>query len=48
MKKFRYSLYFSPFVNIVRAKNYKDAKQKIRKLWPEYNIDKCLFYLHQW
>lgn len=43
MKRFYYTLSFSPYLNSVRAKNRKDAKTKIKKLWKEYkNIMKIV------
>ena len=46
MKKYSYKLCFSPYHNIVRAKNLKEAKEKIKKMWSEYNIDKALEYIN--
>lgn len=40
MKKFTYSLTFSPYQNTVRAKNRKDAWEKIERMWPEYDVKK--------
>ena len=42
MKKFYYSITFSPFSNFVRAKNRKEAWKKIKTLWPEYNVKKIV------
>jgi len=42
MKKFYYTLTFSPYMNFVRAKNKKDAWKCIKKLWPEYNVKKVV------
>jgi len=43
MKKFYYTLCFSPFLNFVQAKNKKDALRKIKKIWSNYkNIEKIL------
>jgi len=39
MKKYYYSLKFSPYINIVYAKNKKDAWARLRKIWSEYNIN---------
>jgi len=40
MRKFYYTLSFSPYHSIIRAKNRKDAWRKIKKLWPKYNVEK--------
>jgi hypothetical protein len=45
MKKFHYKMYFSPYDCIVYAKNMTDARKKIKKAYPEYNITKTLQYL---
>ena len=46
MKKFYYTLKFSPYLNIIRAKNKKDAFKKIRKIWSEYNLKEILTILN--
>ena len=45
MKKFNYKMYFSPYDCIVYAKNLKEAKSKIKRMYPEYDIAKTLQYL---
>jgi hypothetical protein len=45
MKKYVYKLWNSPYQNSVKAKNLKEAKEKIKRAYPEYNIDKVLQYL---
>ena len=42
MKKFNYFVTFSPYMNIVRAKNKKDAWEKLKKIWTEYNVKKII------
>jgi len=42
MKKFYYTLKFSPYLNFVYAKNKKDAWGKIKKLWKEYDCNKVV------
>jgi ABC-type metal ion transport system substrate-binding protein len=42
MKKFYYTLTFSPYMNFVRARSKKDAWKRIKKLWPEYNVEKVV------
>ncbi len=42
MKKFNYTLSFSPYHNMVRAKNRKDAWKKLRKIWPQYDVKKVI------
>ena len=42
MKKFYYRLSFSPYINTIRAKNRKEAWQKIKKIWLEYNAEKVV------
>ncbi len=46
MRKFYYSLTFSPYLNFVKAKNKKDALKKIKKSWPEYNIEQIITNLY--
>jgi hypothetical protein len=42
MKKFYYTLAFSPYINFVRAKNRKMAWRLIKETWPEYNVKKVV------
>lgn len=46
--KFIYRLRFSPYLNTLCAKNYKDAWKKLKKLWPEYNVKKVIMGLMRW
>ena len=45
MKKYHYKMRFSPYDCIVYAKNLKEARNKIKKMYPEYDIEKTLDYL---
>ena len=42
MRKFTYTLTFSPYINFVRARNYKHAKELLKSMWSEYDLDKIL------
>lgn len=42
MAKYYYTLSFSPYMNIVYAKNYKEAWKKLKELWSEYNVKKVV------
>lgn len=47
MAKFSYKMCFSPYTNILRAKNYRDAWKKLKELWPEYNVKKVVLFLYR-
>ena len=40
MKKFAYTLTFSPYMNYIKARNRKQAWDLICKAWPEYDCNK--------
>lgn len=42
MQTYHYFLTFSPYMNILKAKNKKDAWKKLRKMWPEYDVRKVV------
>ena len=42
MKTYTYRLGFSPYTNTIRAKNIKDAFEKIAMLWPKYDVKKIV------
>ena len=43
--KFNYKMYFSPYSNSLKAKNYNDAWLWLKKAYPEYNVKKVVQYL---
>lgn len=45
MKTFNYKITFSPYSGILKAKNKKEALEKIKKMFSEYDIKKVLQYL---
>ena len=46
MAKFKYKMYFSPYENSLKASNYKEAWEVLKKTYPEYkNIKKVVQYL---
>ena len=46
MVKFNYKMCFSPYGNSVRARNYKEAWEILKKTYPEYkDIKKVVQYL---
>ena len=42
MHKFTYSVNWYPYSSYLWAKNYKDAWKKLKKMYPEYNVKKCI------
>jgi len=45
MKRFSYKMRFSPYSGTLKAKNLSDAKEKVKRMFPEYDISKTLEYL---
>lgn len=45
MKEFNYKMCFSPYTCLIYAKSLKQAKSKIKKMYPEYDTRKTLQYL---
>jgi hypothetical protein len=45
MKIYRYKMRFSPYSGGVRAKSKKEAKERLKVMFKEYDLDKVLEYL---
>lgn len=45
MKEYKYKMWFSPYSNMIRATNYKDARERLAKTYPEYDVKKVVQYL---
>lgn len=46
MKTFYYKMRFSPYGGKLKAKNKKDALEKVKNMFLEYDISKTLQYLN--
>lgn len=42
MGTFIYCPNWYPYCSKMKAKNYKDAWKKLKKLFPEYDVRKCI------
>jgi hypothetical protein len=41
MGTFYYRFSWSPYLNVLQARNYEDAWKQIKKMFLEYNVKKC-------
>ena len=46
MKTYWYKFRFSPYHGQMKAKNKKEARENLNKMFKEYNLDEVLEYLN--